>query len=211
LTVQVLAQATEAAKTANFTMTLKASSPKFMCNSPNTTARSSRPCPATSISASGAIDFARNEIHDHFTWTTPGILDRTYDEVSVANRIYISDPGKHFPRLSGVSWCEATLPAAVTDKVAQSPYPDPRDVLVSLKPPASLERLGTETIRGVPTTHYRVLHVGSAPFEVWVDANDLLRRMRGAHGGNSTTTEMFDYGTRIDRVSAPKSAPSCFS
>jgi hypothetical protein len=119
---------------------------------------------------------------------------------------------------------------------------DPADLLASLTAiSGSVTKQGTATIRGVPVTEYRVnvdlakaaarvpgwerasftqfaqsLGTGPIPVDVWVDSQNLVRRMRealhipvdlGAPAGMVVTqaTDFYDFGVPV-RVSAPPAA-----
>jgi hypothetical protein len=70
-------------------------------------------------------------------------------------------------------------------------------------------KVGSETIRGVPTTHYRAgLNVGAVKgtVEMWVDRAGVVRRdvQRGQKTGDyESVRDYFDIGTLV-RVKAPK-------
>jgi hypothetical protein len=119
---------------------------------------------------------------------------------------------------------------------------DPADLLASLTAiSGSVTKQGTATIRGVPVTGYRVnidlakaaarvpgwerasfkefaqsLGAGTIPVDVWVDSQNLVRRMRealhvpselGTPAGTvvTQTTDFYDFGVPV-RVSAPPAA-----
>jgi hypothetical protein len=119
---------------------------------------------------------------------------------------------------------------------------DPADLLASLTAiSGSVTKRGTATIRGVPVTEYRVtidlakaaarvpgweqasfkgfaqsLGTGTIPVDVWVDSQNLVRRMQEAlHMPGETgtpagtvvtqTTDFYDFGVPV-RVSAPPAA-----
>jgi hypothetical protein len=117
---------------------------------------------------------------------------------------------------------------------------DPADLLASLRAISSqVTKLGGSTIRDVPVTGYRVavdpakaaarlpgwqragfrsfariLGRGTIPVEVWVDAQNLVRRVQisphppggtgspGGHARLTQTTDFWDFGVPV-RVSAP--------
>jgi hypothetical protein len=90
-----------------------------------------------------------------------------------------------------------------------SSFPDPRDMLAALrKATLSSERLGRQEVRGVESTRYRVEidpeRVGVPGFEetteleLWVDGDDLLRRMRGRDGGEGPfVLEFYEFGEPV--------------
>ena len=77
-----------------------------------------------------------------------------------------------------------------------------------------VEKLGSEEIRGVTTTHYRAqlkeTKVGpdgdkSATVDAWIDEQDLPRRVRvpsNTEGGASAVVDLFDFGVPV-AVEAP--------
>lgn len=105
---------------------------------------------------------------------------------------------------------------------------DPTTYLDLLEAVASdIDEVGRERVRGVPTTHYRfdvdptkvesqspqfgadtlsAVGVETLPLDVWVDEDDLPRRIRMALGASGSDIkvdiEMFDYGEPVD-VDAP--------
>jgi hypothetical protein len=107
-----------------------------------------------------------------------------------------------------VGWCKTE--GTTSSNPAQPFGVDPTAVLGSLQPPATLQRVGTDTVRGVATTHYRVVH-SSAWNELWVDATDHLRRARSHQGvqGVTITVEFFDYGARLAPITAPMTPRPC--
>jgi hypothetical protein len=75
-----------------------------------------------------------------------------------------------------------------------------------------VEKLGTEEIRGVPTTHYRAqlektkAMTEPGVVEVWVDGQGLPRRVRIPYGDDehqgAEVSDLFDFGVAVD-VKAP--------
>lgn len=124
-----------------------------------------------------------------------------FQAVGVANHEYLKNFGI-------VGWCKAEPSTSANPRKAFGV--DPTAVLQSLRPPATLQRIGTDTVRGAATTHYRIVH-GSAWNEVWVDADDHLRRAT-SHQGKPVamiTVEFFDYGAPLTPVTAPRTSQSC--
>jgi hypothetical protein len=100
----------------------------------------------------------------------------------------------------------------------------------------NVERVGTETVRGTEATHYRAtvdldevldtaapegrdatraltdflqrqLELGELPIDVWVDGDELVRRIRLAYDVSGTPTritmELDDFGVEVDAPPAP--------
>jgi hypothetical protein len=107
-------------------------------------------------------------------------------------------------------WCWTTTltPSNQPDGSAGSPFA----VLDSLgRIHARVERIGHDRIRGVDADHYRV-HA-KPTFDIWVDDQDRLIRetvsltFRALH--ISSTTDLSDFGTRVDTSTPPADAPHC--
>jgi hypothetical protein len=70
------------------------------------------------------------------------------------------------------------------------------------------ERLGEEEVRGVPTVGYRLTvqceeaelacEGETAPVDVWIDGDGLVRRLFLESGGTAGTIEFFDFGVDAD-------------
>jgi hypothetical protein len=96
---------------------------------------------------------------------------------------------------------------------------------------ADVEKVGTEDVRGVATTHYRVSlaeagesalaklpraarnwfdltfdedHIsGDVTFDIWVDSDDLIRRFDTAYSGTTMSIEYFDFDADITITPPP--------
>ena len=118
--------------------------------------------------------------------------------------------GNHTVFAKGLTptWCELNDPA-----VSREPFGlDPAAVLGSLRLPVTLQRLGTATIRGVATTHYRILDSPTWS-DLWVDGANQLRRI-SYHANNtqpSRTIDFFDYGAQLPPITAPATYTQCIS
>jgi LppX_LprAFG lipoprotein len=125
----------------------------------------------------------------------------------------------------GKKWLELDLSSAVKDLgSAASPDAGPEEGLKILERVQGAKEVGKEDIGGVPTTHYRgtmpaseevfgvKLHVSALHTDVWIDAQDRVRRMQvvvlGTVGEDeeSTTTDMtidyVDFG-RVPKIGLP--------
>jgi hypothetical protein len=122
-------------------------------------------------------------------------------------------------------------------QLMQASQSDPSQSLQYLRGAAGLRTVGQEEVRGVETTHYRgtvefrrlaeqfpemkesidrlieLTKVEQVPTDVWVDDDDLVRRMGfayndmqfapGQRGDMSMTIELFDFGTDVDVETPP--------
>jgi len=71
------------------------------------------------------------------------------------------------------------------------------------------ERIGEEDVRGESTVRYRLMvnceeaqlagcPSDTAPVEVWIDDDGLVRRISVEDGGSTATIEFFDFGVEVD-------------
>ena len=147
------------------------------------------------------------------------------DEVMSGTTIYMKSP-LFTPSLpSGKSWVSVDLEQAGKklgidfDKFAQQ---NPTDLLGALKKAGSVKKVGSDVVGGVDTTHYKVTidlakapngaqlmkiaNVKALPVDVWVDDQDLLRRMTETYsvttGGQTVATTMqmdlSSYGEHVN-------------
>jgi hypothetical protein len=152
----------------------------------------------------GAVDYERRRVH-----MTCVIDDLDFEIVTIGRDEYSrglsligSDDREQARRWNKVSGDEETA----------AEFPDPRELLRGLRRGAiSSERLGREQVRGVETTRYRVVvdpenvepeeSVGrgtTATLELWIDDDDLLRRLRGADAEEGAlVTEFYAFGEPV--------------
>ncbi|HEV2590865.1 MAG TPA: LppX_LprAFG lipoprotein, partial [Gaiellaceae bacterium] len=154
------------------------------------------------------------------------------DEVLQGWTIYMKSPVFSAQLPAGKSWVSLDLQKAGQklgldfNKFTQQ---DPSDMLGALKKAGSLQKLGSETIDGVDTTHYHVTidlakapngpqlmkltNLKSLPADVWIDGQDQLRRMKESYsvttGGQTISTSMqmdlSNYGEQVN-VQVPSSS-----
>lgn len=125
----------------------------------------------------------------------------------------------------GKKWVELDFSSAVKGLgTSASPDAGPKEGLKILERVQGAEEIGKEDIDGVPTTHYRgtlptseevfgvKLHVSALHTDVWIDAQDRVRRMQIVVSGTvgeselSTTTDMtinfVEFG-RVPKIGLP--------
>ncbi len=158
------------------------------------------------------------------------------DMVADGAVMYMSSP-KFGTLPGGAKWMKLDLEAAEGLEVP-APTSDPTDELARLEASEDVQKLGTEDVRGEPMTHYRgtigvsdtlqrlreagedgnaaIVEKYGVPihFEVWIDAEGLVRRMRivnlQPHGeGGETSTDMtmdfYDFGAE-PKIEVPDSS-----
>jgi hypothetical protein len=202
VTVEGIAGATQATKTARFSLSAD----------------------ALETTLTGEADFARHRYRLHVDlpedWLQDfpkddfrgGIPDVWRDASSTLDAVLL--PGHEFVRgfVFGNDWCEDNGPSH-TDP-SQLFGLDPASAISSLHPPEILERVGNEVVHDVATTHYRVLHAPApndeipSPSEVWVDDKDQLRRAIEAFDQRDgkyylATVEFSDFGADLTPIEAP--------
>ena len=201
VTIEAVTSATQRATSARFTASTKEGSD-------------------ASMAYTGSADFAQHRFQVHgqgrVCFFLPKCLPVDLDGVFTSGRDY----ARGTPFLPK-SWCEEPNDPGTSSDPRSIFGLDPTGALASLRPPESLQRIGTEDVRGVTTTHYRV--VGGpppsgdtpSPDEIWVDSKDQLRRIT-AHsdlGGGATFSNMaefYDFGTNLTPISAPPTKTKCW-
>jgi hypothetical protein len=222
--ITLAAAKTTEAKTAKFTMTVKA------------VEGSKQP---EVFTADGVMDYANNKVE-----MTVQAADGTTRMVMDGNVYYISVPGDEV--LPGKSWLKmdigALAEAAGVDlgSLPQSATNDPTQALAFLKGVSDdVREVGKEQVRGTETTHYaatidllkaveqqapeqkeqleqalKQVEMTSAPAHIWVDAEGRARKLQynltgkdaGGKGGDASTDlsiEMFEFGTPVTVTKPP--------
>jgi hypothetical protein len=197
---------------------------------------------SVSFTQTGAFDFA----HSRGVLRMHGPGGMASEELFLSPRMYVRLPGGALgPLLRGKSWIainDAASGALGASLLGPFGSTDPRDLLSSLTVISrSVTKLGTATIRGVQVIHFRVsidpakaasrlprwqragfeafarsLGPGTIPADVWVDQQNLVRRVKlslhppagpGAPAGTrlTQTADFYDFGVPV-RVSAPPAA-----
>jgi hypothetical protein len=106
----------------------------------------------------------------------------------------------------GRDWLRVDLAADsdVLDEYLDFGGGDPTRLLETLEAAGAFAEVGSERVRGVETTRYRG-SVASTRVDVWVGADDLVRRVTVRDGdGTNVELELYDFGAdlEIERPSA---------
>ncbi len=148
------------------------------------------------VTCTGAADYARKLLD---VWCDHGGVDGAFAMRAIAGAVYVRDDATQG------KW---------------EKFPDDRDEpvnelsperLLSMLRDASIdtERIGEEAVRGAPAVRYR-LRVNceqaeltdcsgeTAPVEVWIGEDDVVRRIWLEDAGFSGTIEFFDFGLSVD-------------
>jgi hypothetical protein len=153
------------------------------------------------IHITGEMDVAHKRLRASFGMPGTGGREETIVDASrVLYRVVSSDP------LTAQPWCKLS-----GTKTSPGPGVSPIETLTELATTErKIEKLGVETVRGVQTTHYRVSGAGAPTVEIWVDANDMLRRLAWTHvnGHQRDTTDLYDFNKSASIV-VPQHAPPC--
>jgi hypothetical protein len=70
-----------------------------------------------------------------------------------------------------------------------------------------ITRVGTDTVRGAKTTHYRLTRRADQPADIWVDQQGRLRRNVERQDTETDTIEFYDYGTDLGAITVPPPNP----
>ena len=145
----------------------------------------------TTIDGTGEVNFDQNAIHVRQA-SSNGQL--AFELILIGKKGYGRGAGAGLTP----NWCPVKLTLLF----------DPGAVLQSLtKSHATLDRIGTETIRGVRATHYHVVADNNDGLDVWVDEQDRLRRVLNSlptrSGVTSGTLDLYDFGESIPPIRAP--------
>lgn len=159
------------------------------------------------------------------SFTLPGLGRMEFRQVG--DVMYMKLPGKPAP--GGQTWFGLTAPGGAAAIGAQ----DPLSMLKALGGSDGVDEVGTEEVNGVQTTHYEVdldmaavselsakngggaLPPGAADAldaataEIWIDGDDLPRRMVMRFGGGGITfrfaSDFLDYGKPVEVTAPPAS------
>jgi hypothetical protein len=74
---------------------------------------------------------------------------------------------------------------------------DPTKLLDELRSTSKITKVGTASVRGVSTTHYRAkikADSNRVPLDVWVDGQGLVRRLRVDWQSVHASVDLFDFG-----------------
>jgi hypothetical protein len=155
------------------------------------------------------------------------------------NKLYVKLPRSQRALLKGKRWAAIDLARAAKSSNADisqlSGSLNPANQLDQLRAVGKVERIGTETVRGTPTTHYHaVVDLEKAlrlkprkararlrqsihqlekltkskklPIDAWIDSQKRLRRMTADFAHvGSMRMDLYDYGTNL-HVAAPPAA-----
>lgn len=124
----------------------------------------------------------------------------------------------------GKKWIEVDVSSAATQMEAPAAN-SPKEGLKVLEGVQDAEKIGEEAIEGVPTTHYRgtfphakevfgvKVDVSNPTVEVWIDAQERVRRMQvslessvnGVEDSDATTEMTIDYVSfgRVPKIEIP--------
>jgi hypothetical protein len=168
----------------------------------------------------GALDFRSGAFEFAFDLSRLGVpgSDRKVQARMIDRVMYVTfgdlegaAGGALSSLLDGKAWVKLDLESlgqgadnATGGGLAQA---DPGGVLELLRDIGEVETIGPETLRGVPTTHYRgTIDTADMPVDVWVDGDGQTRKVAATldQAGIKVDTEVeyYDFGVELD-LSAP--------
>jgi hypothetical protein len=143
----------------------------------------------TVLHATGELNFDQNATHIRAAGSNGKVR---FDVIVIGTKGYARGTADE---LLTPNWCPIDITVSV----------DPGAVLKSLtNSHVTLDRIGDETISGVETTHYHAVRTDTDEvLELWVDAQDRLRRMIDTSGSTTSTADLYDFGEPIPPIQAP--------
>jgi hypothetical protein len=152
------------------------------------------------------------------------------DEVSKGWTVYLKSPLFSAQLPAGKHWLSIDVKKASSKlgvNLSQYTQQDPTDALAALKRAGAVDKVGSEQIDGVDTTHYRATidlskaakslpqgtSLKSLPVDVWIDGDNQLRRMvlnySATVSGQAASTKMqmdfSNFGEQLN-VQAPSAS-----
>lgn len=142
------------------------------------------------------------------------------DEVLKGTKIYMRSSVFSTNLPAGKSWVSVDLASAARKlgvNLTQYTQQDPTDIVAALKKAGSVDKVGSESVDGLDTTHYRatidlektpngqqlekVTKLKALPVDVWIDGDNLLRRMSMKYtAGTTSTTMQMDFSHYGEQV-----------
>lgn len=139
------------------------------------------------------------------------------DEVMQGLTVYMKSPLFSAELPADKHWVSVDLQQAGAKlgvNLSQYTQQDPTDILAALKKTGSVDKIGSETIDGVSTTHYRATidlakapnsqslqkatGLKSLPVDVWLDGGNQLRRMVMTYSAASMRMDFSNYGEQVN-------------
>jgi hypothetical protein len=180
------------------------------------------------IAMTGSGDFANTPTRGQFLMRVRANgRDASMQEVLDGTRVYISSPALMGQLPGAKKWMSVDISKAgkaLGIDVANYSSQSPQSVLDQLKASGGVAKVGSETLDGVSTTHYRAnidraklakvfnkmqIKPTYEPVDVWIDDQGLVRRMHMSYGVKGTTTDMTasfsKYGEAVS-VTVPAAA-----
>jgi hypothetical protein len=114
----------------------------------------------------------------------------------------LQQPTRSYVRGPTGMWCWTKSP---TISLADASVFSTLDALA--RTGARPEYVGTATVRGVATRHFRLR--ASKSFDLWVDGQDRMRRFSGESPIGPFTEEFFDFGAKVTFAEPSAHAPQC--
>lgn len=162
------------------------------------------------VTYTGEVDFRRRAMR----MSGSGFGFRQGDEIVVLRDTAYVELSEEYAALRSETQGKRWLRVDTKD---DDPFSRPDEMFLELREWASADpvEVGREGVRGVATTRYRfdVLklpegHEGSAVASIWIDDDGLPRRVEidfttEDDGAFQMTSEYFDYGADIGRITAP--------
>lgn len=158
------------------------------------------------FTGSGSIDFTGPR--EHLSMNVGGFTSEVIHDGAVAYS-RMGMPGAISANATWYRSNAANAAAALATTSFGVPVDDPLKVLEMVLTAHDIRSAGTEQLRGGEAKHYRVTTSTNAEFEVWLDANGRVAKVRHSVSGSTSdapratlTTEFHDYGVAV-AITAP--------
>ena len=155
---------------------------------------------SVSLDGSGVIDLKNDRVRMSMSVPIPGLGTTKTDGLLDGKELYLRMPG--VLSMLGKSWVKVDVAGLAKSAGVDAKQANPSDLLGALKAVGSSQKLGSETVGGVTTTHYRATidpkqaldkipdaksagvlkqmlgtsGLGTIPLDVWVDGSGRVRR-----------------------------------
>lgn len=157
----------------------------------------------------GELAGHRGRLELHFSDAAGGLFPADVEAVYADGALYVRLSGLAglLPGLvsGGRDWLRVDLAADsdVLDEYLDFGGGDPTRLLETLEAAGAFAEAGSERVRGIETTRYRG-SVASTRVEVWVGADELVRRVTVRDGdGTNVELELFDFGADVEVEQPP--------
>ena len=181
---------------------------------------------SVNLDGNGVIDMKNDRVRMSMSVPIPGLGSTKTDGLLDGKALYLRMPG--VLSMLGKSWVKVDIAGLAKSAGVDAKQGNPNDLLRALQAVGSSQKLGSETVGGVSTTHYRATidpknaldkipdaksagvlkqmlgtsGLGTIPLDVWVDGSGRVRResIKFSAAGMSADlkVEFKNFGAPVD-------------